>query len=427
MSSVNAPAKPRKGWLGRRKGVVIAVAAVLAVACLAPYALKEGPVKVSVARVEAGSVTRTVEADGTVVAADEELVYPEEQGVITRVYVREGQLLEPGALIAEIDRERFLLDVERAAAHLAAVQSEYSDVAAGARTEGARTEEIEIARAELQAARVDYEKALEEYKSLPPSYAAGKDAYEKRHRTLLAAQAKLTAAAERLHMLEAGPRDATLEAWKEKVRAAAADLDAANLRLERTRITSSSGGTLLKLYVKKGMMVGPSTMVALVGDCSHLEVEAQVDQEDVGEVAIGQEVRISAEGYPRIYAGRVKSIAPLAERNTTSVGLEQVQVGVTCAVDEPDDLIPGLEVDVTILAREEEGVVAPRSALRRGGDGVRAFVVDEGVARETVVTVGLEGDEKALILEGLSEGQEVVVFPPDDLEDGDPVEIENGA
>jgi len=126
-----------------------------------------------------------------------------------------------------------------------------------------------------------------------------------------------------------------------------------------------------------------------------------------------------------VLTGRVREIQPSAFRKISSLGVEQFRVWVVVDLEDPSTplLKPGFEIEVEIIIDARDNVLrVPESAVFSHGDGHAVFVVRDGSAALVPVAVGLRGEEWVEVREGLAEGDEVIVDPPADLDDGGRVE-----
>lgn len=179
-------------------------------------------------------------------------------------------------------------------------------------------------------------------------------------------------------------------------------------------ITAPIAGTVLRLDAAVGEIAAPGEVLAWVGRQRPLEVVAEVNEEDIPRVDVGQRVLMRSEAFPdRVLEGEVASI--------TLKG-DPVKKTYRVRIDLPDDtpLFIGMSVDANIVIRElEDRLLLPAAALA----GSTVFVVENGVVSARRVTVGIRGLETVEITEGLEPGDRVVMPAPEDLADGAEVRI----
>lgn len=184
-------------------------------------------------------------------------------------------------------------------------------------------------------------------------------------------------------------------------------------RLDRYVLRAPIEGQVLRRDGEIGEIVAPGQVVFWVGRPRPLRIVAEVDEEDIPLVAPDQPVLIDADAFPdRALAGTVAQITPKGDPVNKSY---RVRIAL------PDDtpLLIGMTVAVNIVAREfADAVLVPAGAL----DGDSLFTLRDGRAVRRAVTVGIRGGERVQILDGIAEGESVIVGPPEGLRDGDRVD-----
>jgi multidrug resistance efflux pump len=183
---------------------------------------------------------------------------------------------------------------------------------------GATVEELDIARAAVEAARAQVD----------------------------VAQAQAGQAKAQLDLLLAGPTAEAIAVAEAQVQQAQTALEGARIALEKTVLVAPLTGTVGTVMIEEGETVMAGTLVLLMGDLSALQVETDdLSEVDVIEVAVGQEVKVSVDALPDLELhGRVSEIAPMAEEQhgdivyTVTIDLEEgleagLRWGMTAYVD----------------------------------------------------------------------------------------------
>jgi len=160
-----------------------------------------------------------------------------------------------------------------------------------------------------------------------------------------------------------------------------------------------------------------------LGDPRELEIVSDLLSTDAVKVRPGQQVLIEQWGGERPLHARVRRVEPSGFTKISALGVEEQRVNVVMDFVDPAEarqaLGDGYRVEVRIVTWQGEDILKlPTGALfRRGGDWA-VFVVDGGRARMDVVQIGPWNGLEAQVLEGLDEGDQVVVHPSDALADG---------
>ncbi len=206
-------------------------------------------------------------------------------------------------------------------------------------------------------------------------------------------------------------------------------LDRAKLTAERSTMTSPVDGVVLERFIRNERYLPAGEKLLEIGRLEDLEIEADVLSLDVVDVKVDDPVEIYGPAVGRPTArGHVTRIYPAGFTKISSLGVEQQRVKVVVKLEEKDrqrllkdrHLEVGYRVRVKIFTdTKPDALVIPRSALFRGTNGDwQVYAVRGGRARIENVKVGLLNDELAEIVEGLRQGDRVVVAPESNLADG---------
>lgn len=342
-------------------------------------------------------------ATGYVVALVYAKVASKVPGRIAEIFVEEGQTIEKGARVAQLEDVDFKTQLATARARAASARAK-----------------VAVARASLTEIRVQIERER-------PMVAKG-----------ITAQATVDD-------LEArrGSADAAIHAAEAEAMAADADVKALEVQLGSYEIITPISGTVVDKLVKVGEGVSPgfgTPGVIEVIDLTSLVVEVDVPEGRLSQAVVDAPCEIVLDAYPtRRYRGAVKEIGRRVNRSKATV---PVKIRFVDLVDgrpvpggksEPGagkpEILPDMAARVSFLAAAIDPktldtppkLIVPSGAVvqRNGRDVV--FIVDEGEVRMTPVALGAaEGNGRELVTK-LPAGTKVVLDPPADLGDGEKV------
>jgi HlyD family secretion protein len=211
------------------------------------------------------------------------------------------------------------------------------------------------------------------------------------------------------------------------------------LELARARLTPSAAGggpvtvmapvdgVVLKRYRESAAVIPVGEPLIEIGDPASLEIVSDLLSTDAVRVRPGAAVIIDQWGGAQPLSGRVRLVEPSGFMKVSALGVEEQRVNVI--VDFADEVEPvqlgdAYRVEVRIVTWREEAVLkVPVGALFRRGQDWAVFRVDSGRAREQRVEIGQRNDREAQVLSGLTEGQSVILHPPDTLSDQDRVHV----
>lgn len=351
-----------------------------------------------------GEVTRVVSASGTLRALNTINVGAEVSGQITAVYVDFNSPVEAGQLLAEIDATRPRAQVTQARAQVSLARASLAQAEAAIIRS---TTDVEVQTREF-ARRTEL--AESGFVS-----AAGLDQAEN---ALVAAKAALSTA------------EAQAQSARAQIAQSQAQLQSAELDLSRTRIIAPTSGVVIDKLVEPGTTVAANfqtpNLFTIAADTSRMQVEASVDEADIGQVREGQSVRFSVDSYPEEeFEAIVQQIRQSATQSGTAVSYL-----VILDVDNSDGrLLTGMTANVDIITGLNTGVVRvpvaatrflPReqdrgeSSSEAGEERTKQAYVwvpgdDPYVPTRLPVETGLEGEDYVEITSGLEPGQQVIV------------------
>lgn len=188
-------------------------------------------------------------------------------------------------------------------------------------------------------------------------------------------------------------------------------------------IRSPVDGVVLNVYEESSRIVSPGTPLMEVGDPRDLEVEVELLSQDAVSVHPGGELMIEQWGGEKPLRGRVSMVEPAAYTKISALGVEEQRVKVRAEfVDLPPPDHPlgdRFRIEARVITWQANTVlrIPTGSLFRRGGEWM-TFLVKDGHAHLTTVKIGHNSGVYAEVLEGVSDGQVVVVHPPDVVVDG---------
>lgn len=290
--------------------------------------------------VAAADIRRSVSATGTVRALVQVQVGSQLSGQVAELMVDFNSPVEEGQVIARIDPQSFETRVREAEASLSNARAQ-----------------LQLQQATLQRVDANLRVTQQEY-----------DRIEQLHERGIASDQALQAAQAQLEssQSERAVALAQIANARSTVEQREATLEGARIDVERTVIRSPINGVVVDRQVDVGQTVAASmsapTLFVIARDLSQIQIDAQVDESDIGQIMNGQAVSFTVDAFPgQTYEGQVEQIR-LAATNTNNV----VTYTVVVTANNPGErLLPGMTANLDIVTGEREGVLAvPNSALR---------------------------------------------------------------
>jgi HlyD family secretion protein len=352
--------------------IILASVAVLA---LVAYFLfggeKQAGVTYGTAEVKVGDITNSVTATGTIEPVTSVTVGTQVSGKVAHLYVDYNSVVKKGQVIAELDKTNLMSELASAKANLSSAQSNLS-----------------YQQSHFNRYQILFNKGLisaNDYEQTRLSY----------------------------------------EQAQQQVRTARESVNKAATNLGYATITSPIDGVVLSKSVEEGQTVAASfntpELFTIAQDLTNMQVIADIDEADIGEVKEGQRVTFTVDAYPDdVFSGVVKQVRQEA---TTESNVVTYQV-VISAPNANLKLKPGLTANVTIFTKEVKNVLSvpskalkftPNEKMLTDGQSIqdvpapnKVWTLEDGVFKAHKVEVGLTNGITTEITSGLKAGQKVI-------------------
>lgn len=347
-----------------------------------------------------GEVVRRVTASGKLRALNTIKVGAEVSGQITDVYVDFNTPVTKGQVLARIDPTRLNARAQQARAQVATAQAS-------------------LAQAQASVSRTGTDILIQEREYGRRAQLAERGFVSK---------SGLDTASSALASARAGTRTAAAQvaSARAQIAQASAELSSAMLDLSRTTIIAPASGVVINKLVEPGTTVAASfqtpNLFEIAADTTRMQVEASVDEADIGQVREGQGVRFTVDSYPsETFAATVRQIRKAATETQNVVSY----LVILDVDNKQGKLLPGMTANVEIITGSARNVIrAPTTALRfrpRSGDrpsdkappaGTPYLFVagtDAYKPARRIVKLGLQGEEFVEVTGGLKPGEKIVV------------------
>lgn len=321
---------------------------------------------VMVVPVEIRDVLDRIEATGQLLARSEASVAAQVDGQVTSIHVDEGEPVEDGQVVLEIDPERRRLEVASRRAGVAEARAQLAD----RQREGRRVE------------------------SLRARGAASESALDTARTQLELAQSRLAAAQAQLGLAERALADSS--------------------------VVAPFAGRLARRYVSEGEFVSPGTPLFSLVALENMEVEFHLAERDSSRVSLGDRVDVRVAPFPdEVFPATVTVISPTIDPTTRTLRVKAM------VENKEGRLRPGLFARADLGVSHREGVVMiPEDAIMVRADGTIVFRMRGANEVERVrVTTGVHRDGLVEVTGGLAAGDVVVVRGQTELIDGSVVDV----
>lgn len=352
--------------------VIVAVAAIAALAVwLLSGGKKEEKITFDTAAVAPANIMNSITATGTIEPVTSVTVGTQVSGIVSKLFVDYNSVVKKGQVIAELDKTNLMSQLNTAKTQLATAQSQLNYQTANYKRYKTLFEKGLVAADDFDNAKLSYTQA------------------------------------------------------KEQVVSAKEEVQRAQTNLGYATITSPIDGVVLSKSVEEGQTVAASfstpELFTIAQDLTNMQVVADVDEADIGDVKEGERVSFTVDAYPDdTFEGEVKQVRQEATTTNNVVTYEVV----ISAPNADLKLKPGLTANVTIYTAERKGVLSvPSKALRftpQKETVGKMKIVDAANAKNKVwtiegnsivahkVNIGMTDGTNTQIVGGIAEGTKVV-------------------
>jgi HlyD family secretion protein len=395
---------------------------------------KPDETKVATEKVTKRTIVEVVSANGKITPEFEVKLSPDVSGEVIELYVKEGDQIKAGQLLAKINPELYLSNYDRTIA-------------------GLNTSQANLANAKARLAQVK-----SQFINAKSSY----DRNEKLHgqNTISDAEFETSKANYEVALAEVEAAEESVKAMAFNVKSAEAGVKESKENLSKTSIYAPVEGTVSKLNIEKGERVagasqfGSGSEILRIANLQTMEVNVSVNENDIVRVTLNDTAFVEVDAYQnRKFKGIVTEISTSA--NTVGVSADQVtnfDVKIRILPDSYKDLIaadkpkdspfrPGMSANVDIRTESVANVLTlPIQAVTTRADTNQTaaktnekesennensenakkkvevaqeyvFLYDKGVAKMVKVKTGIQDNTYIQIIEGLKEGQEIITAP----------------
>ena len=374
------------------------------------------PVQVATAARE--TMRRVVTADGVIFPVDQTNVMSKISAPVRVFYIKRGEHVKAGQLIATLENRDLVAAVAAARAQLAQAQSNLVMIQASTVPEA-----VTKAQADLQSAREQLDaaqKLLESRRKLFQEGALARRLVDEAQVAYAQAKAQFETAQEHLKSMQSVANHEQIATARAQVEAARAGLAAAEAQVAYSEIRTPISGLVSDRPLYPGDMASTGQPIATIVDISRVVARANVPQTEAALLKVGNPATVRLTAGALEIDGKVTVVSPATDPSSTTV-----QVWVQSA-NPGERFKPGMSVRVEILAQTiPSATVVPTAALLSGPEGGIAVITvsADHKAHVNTVTIGARQNGKVQILTGIAAGDQVVVTGGLGLEDGAAVRI----
>ena len=347
---------------------------------------QESALPVKAIPIKKGELVMRLKSPGEAVTEKKIVMKTEVAGTIKNLNVREGKHVREGDLLLEIEDREYRLKLERAEATRLKFLSELL-----------LERQFSAPEKELDSGALErLKKAEEAFTQAGSRFGQGlisREEFEKAKSDY------------ELVLIESGKKKDEVMASAKQFTQAEIDVKMSQMELEKTKIRAAFSGIITDIKISPKETVTAGREIFTLVDISRIKVQARVLESEVGKMRVGREADLRFSAYPgKMFKGKVEAISPIinpADKTCT----------VHILVENPEEEIkPGMHAEVEISADVyTDRLLVPQEAVLVRGGRKLVFVVEEGLAKWRYIEVGLENEDYAEVLDGVKEGESVII------------------
>lgn len=415
---------------------VIIIGTVLIISLLAYFMLSKDDeaVEVSIMNAYHGSVTKSIELSGVIKSSDyEEISIPSELKVL-KTYVEENSTVEKGQLLAELDSTELMIELKKSEINLEELYSDLDEIKNGDSQVSILKNKLLKSQEEYNKVKSDLELSYEDLKKASVLYeenAISKTEYDRYASAAKDLESKLNIAKLDYSDAETNYNDYiesvqidTVNTGRD-INTLKLDIESINNKIENNKIYASVNGVVTEFPLNEGRKT-PAGSKIIIYDTNSYEFTAKAPQEDAVLIREGKKSMVYLNGMSSIYEGEVINVGRSAEIDQESSS-KTPKVEITIRITNSDNFIKsGYEGKANIIIDiSENSLLLKNESLKRDVDGkTYLFVLNNNTVEKRYVVTGLS-DGYLTEVSGISEGEKVILNPPEELIDGDSVKLKN--
>ncbi len=354
------------------------------------FKVKEEEVEFIIKKAKKGSFSKKVDATGEIFATELIDVGAQVSGQIKKLYVKLGDQVKKGDMIASIDSSTQQNSIDNKEAQLAIYKAQ-----------------LESAKVALNIAKTQFDRE----NALFAKNATSKQEFESAKNTYSANSAKIKE-------LEAQIKQTNIE------------LSTAKINLGYTKITAPRDGTVVSVQVEEGQTVNANQTtptIVNIADLSHVKMKMQIAEGDITKIKVGTPVEYSILSEPtKKFQTTVSSIDPglttlsdgsygsssssKSSYSSSSSSSSAVYYYAQSIVDNKDGI---LRIGMTtqnelLIANVEDAIIVPSIGIKKDENGTFVYLLKDGKPVKTAVKTGIKDNLDTQIISGINEGDEII-------------------
>ncbi|MBG0764529.1 MAG: hypothetical protein H0S78_06520 [Tissierellales bacterium] len=394
-----------------KKKLIIGIIILVVVAAAGLYYFTQGTdgEDYETALAEIGSIEKHIEEIGEIASKNVRSYYGNGTNEIENLYVEIGDIVDEGDLLLEYDNT-IDLEIEKINKQIEALEATYNEAVSGADFEQINTAKLEIENIKNS---LEYaEENLQTVEELYKNDAATEKEYKDAQKSVEQLENQLAIGQNQYSLLVKGLSGNVRDRYEAEIEVLALSLKILEESREKFNIYSDFNGIITELDTFKGDMPLAGKKILEVQEYNNLRAYGDFIVEDAVKINEGMEVEIYSEDIGiNIKNLSIEKIHPKAVSKLSELGIEQKRVMVEITLpEEHENLIIGSKINIKIKIDDKDNIlIVPEEAVYEKNEKTYVEVLENGEPKEVEVLLGIENEDFIEIIDGLGEGQEVIL------------------
>lgn len=350
---------------------------------------------------------------GEVKAKEETGVIPKMPGKVSKVFVEVGDAVKAGDILFSLDSEDLKAQLAQAQAG-AQIQRENL-----AKTKNSNYSQMLLQKqTEVNQAKITYDAAMEDYLRAETQYrdiAISVEQFNNFKTSLDRAKQSYDSARENLEIYKNNSFQQDVKVAESMYNQALANVNTIDIQINNANVTSPIGGVVSRKNINPGEGVSMAAPAIVVSNMDSLKVAMNVPENLINKFTKGQKLEVVVESLGnKIYNGIVDIVFPAMDFATKNYTLH------ISLLDTASDLKPGMITKVkTTVERKDNILIVPNQSIVSENNIHYVYVAKENIVSKNSVRLGLSNDKVTEVIEGIVEGDKVVIEGQNLLSDGE--------
>jgi len=394
-----------------KKKLIIGIIILVVVAAAGLYYFTQGTdgEDYETALAEIGSIEKHIEEIGEIASKNVRSYYGNGTNEIENLYVEIGDIVDEGDLLLEYDNT-IDLEIEKINKQIEALEATYNEAVSGADFEQINTAKLEIENIKNS---LEYaEENLQTVEELYKNDAATEKEYKDAQKSVEQLENQLAIGQNQYSLLVKGLSGNVRDRYEAEIEVLALSLKILEESREKFNIYADFNGIITELDTFKGDMPLAGKKILEVQEYNNLRAYGDFIVEDAVKINEGMEVEIYSEDIGiNIKNLSIEKIHPKAVSKLSELGIEQKRVMVEITLPkEHENLIIGSKVNIKIKIDDKYDIlIVQEEAVYEKNEKTYVEVLENGDPKEVEVVLGIENEDFIEIIDGLEEGQEVIL------------------